>query len=188
MARLSARTATTRQKTPLKNRMAMSAWRSYEATAKKDAIKTPAIGALLVQCARGSSVMIGSGECYDFAQAVIRWSTCATSRAGRCATPFERIRRHTGSNERPRIRRCGTNAGPGTARPLVLGKGKQRSANTTDSRYPFVINMSGDVLNLGSAIGRQCGAASTAGKKLMRHYLLNGRDLRRRSTTTWRFV
>jgi hypothetical protein len=68
------------------------------------------------------------------------------------ATLFERIRRHTGSNERPRIRRCGTNAGPGTARPLVLGKGKQRSAHTTDSRYPFVINMSGDVLNLGSAI------------------------------------
>jgi hypothetical protein len=154
MGRLSARTATTRQKTPLKNRMAMSAWRSYEATAKKDAIKTPAIGALLVQCARGSSVMIGSGECYDLAQAVIRWSTCATSRAGRYGRRcLSKLGRHTGSNERPRIRRCGTNAGPGTARPLVLGKGKQRSANTTDSRYPFVINISGDVLNLGSAIG-----------------------------------
>jgi hypothetical protein len=29
------------------------------------------------------------------------------------ATLFEKIRRHTGSNERPRIRRCGTDAGPG---------------------------------------------------------------------------
>jgi hypothetical protein len=103
-------------------------------------MKTPAIGALLVQCARGSSVMIGSGECYDLAQAVIRWSTCATSRAGRCGRRrLSELGRHTGSNERPRIRRCGTNAGPGTARPLVLGKGKQRSANTTDARYPFVI-------------------------------------------------
>jgi hypothetical protein len=38
--------------------------RHIEATAKKNAMKAPAIDALLVQRPRGSSVMIGSEECH----------------------------------------------------------------------------------------------------------------------------